>query len=211
MEWFLSISSSLEPVSCVRLRESCSTTHHPHRFTDGERDSSENSRFEQSRIHSSLCPPRNFSSGLRPEPWAGQLRAMPSTRPVGQGTSYTSSREARATSHLTWIPSPAGQHTPDHFLAREVWHNLWMPQWDLVPSPVPRFLTVSDIRMEFQEQNLKYTCFSNELVLTLNMLTFLIHILISLFYFMTSYLNHHTHKLNSATCFIVYAIDTGHF
>lgn len=186
MEWFLSISSSLEPVNCVRLRESHSTTHYPHQFTDGERDSlSENSWFEQSRIHSSLCPPRTFSYGLRLEPWAGQPRATQRTGPVGSGISYTSSQGASTMLRLTIVPSPATWHTLDHCSAREVWHNLWMPQWDLVPSPLSRFLrlTVSDIRMEFQEQNLKYTCFSNELISTLNMLTFPIHTLISLFYF----------------------------
>lgn len=142
---------------------------------------SENLQFEQSRIHSSQCPSRTISSGFSPESWAGLLKAMQRTRLGSSETSYTNSQGARAMSQLTFVPSPATWHTWSHCSAGEVWHNLWMPQWDLTLSPLSRFLrlTVSDTKMEFQPQNLKYVCFSNELISTLNMLAFLIHTLIS--------------------------------
>lgn len=95
------------------------------------------------------------------------------TRLVGSGTSYTSSQGAKAMSQLTLVPSPATWHIWGHCSAGEVWHNLWMPQQDLVLSLLSRFLrlTMSDTRVAFHQQNLKYTCFSNKFS-TLNMLIF---------------------------------------
>lgn len=142
------------------------TTHQTHRFTDG--DSSEKSPVKQSRIHS---PPALLGPSLRGlglEHWARRLKAVQRTGLVGSVTSYSSSQGARTgiMSVKTWVPSPAPWHT----WGGEVWHHLWMPQCDLVLSPLSRFLrlTGSDTRMVFQQQNLKYIyiCFNNELIST---------------------------------------------
>lgn len=117
MEWFLSISSFLEPASCIRFRESRSTAHHTHRFTDGERDFfQKNSGLNQAEFITLHALPGSSLMGLD-ESLTGRLKAMQRTKLVGSGTHY---QGARAMSVLTFVPSPATWHIGGHCSAGKV-------------------------------------------------------------------------------------------
>lgn len=145
-------------------------------------------------MHSSPCPSATTYL-LRVEDCSIELDNWKQrSQLVGSGTSYIGSQGAGAISQLTSVPSPATWHTWGHCWAGEVWYNLWAPQHGLVLSPLFRFprLTMSDTRMKFQQQNLKYTCFSNEMISTHADFSSL-YSDFSTFFFKPSYLSHCTH------------------